>query len=466
MKPTSTDIAKTIDHEGKSVTIRGWVATVRDMGKIMFVDVRDHTGVIQVVCDGGGEKWAKLGNEYVVEITGEVRARGERFINDKLVTGKIELGASEITVINSSVDLPFELTKDTSGINEEVRLKYRYLDLRTERMAGNLRLRHKVMQFIRNFMDDRDFTEVETPTLIKGTPEGAREFVVPSRLHAGKFYVLPQSPQQFKQLLMVAGLGKYYQIARCYRDEDQRGDRQPEFTQLDVEMSFVQQEDILQIMEELMIALVKEVSPDKHFTQLPFPRLTYAEAMEKYGSDKPDLRKDKEDPKELAFAWVVDFPMFEKDEESGDIVPVHHPFTSPKVEDIAKMETNPLEVKADCFDLIANGFELSSGSIRIHDAELQRKIFERLGLSTEVIQAKFGHMLEAFTYGVPPHGGMAPGLDRIIMLLAEEPNIREVMAFPKTGDARDPLMGAPSAIEDIRLKDAHIKLDVVAKKTK
>lgn len=440
---------------GETVTIKGWVQNKRDMGQIAFVDIRDRTGLLQVVL-GDDIKHPKLGPEYVVEVTGKIVKRGERYINMKIATGDIEMQVSAITVINDSEDPPFEVRKDTSGINEEVRLQYRYLDMRTERMTANIVLRHKVVTFLREYLNRHDFIEVETPTLTKGTPEGAREFLVPSRLHEGKFYVLPQSPQQFKQLLMVGGIDRYYQIARSYRDEDQRGDRQPEFTQLDLEMSFVEQEDVLSLAESMMTELVETITPDKKLTATPWPRLTYDEAMKKYGTDKPDLRQDKNNPDELAFAWVVDFPMFEKDQE-GNIGALHHPFTSPHPEDIDKLESDPYSVRAYAYDIVLNGFELCSGSVRIHQPDLQKQIFKVLGLSDKQIQQKFGHMIEAFKYGAPPHAGLAPGIDRLVMVLANEPNIREVMAFPKTGDARDPLTGAPSEVEAKRLKEAHIK---------
>ncbi len=454
-KPKTTTIIEALEHVGETLTVRGWVHTIRNMGKIAFVEVRDHTAVLQVVVSDPSTL-PKLGNEYVVAVTGEVRKRGERFVNTKLPTGTIELGASEVVVLNESAELPFEIKKDTRDVNEELRLKYRYLDLRSERMAANLKLRHKVIKFIRDYLDNEGFIEIETPMLTKGTPEGAREFLVPSRLHAETFYVLPQSPQQFKQLLMVGGVGRYFQIARCMRDEDQRGDRQPEFTQLDLEMSFVTQEDILDLNERLVTKLVNQVTPDKKISKTPFPRLTYAEAMEKYGTDKPDLRNNPDDPNELAFAWVVDFPMFERGDKDG-LKAMHHPFTAPKPEDIGVLATDPLKARADCYDLVLNGYEISSGSIRIHDGSLQRQIFELLGLGEKEIQAKFGHIIEAFKYGAPPHGGMAPGIDRLVMLLADEPNIREVIAFPKTGDARDPLMGAPAAASAQALAEAHIK---------
>jgi aspartyl-tRNA synthetase len=450
-------VIETLDQVGKTVTVRGWVHTIRDMGKIVFIELRDYTGVLQVVVADPGTL-PKLGAEYVVAVTGEVRARGERFVNEKLATGTIELGAAKVEVLNESAELPFEIKKDTSDVHEELRLKYRYLDIRSQRMTDNLKLRHRVISYIRRFYDDHDFIEVETPLLTKGTPEGAREFLVPSRLHPERFYVLPQSPQQFKQLLMIAGLGRYYQIAKCLRDEDQRGDRQPEFTQLDVEMSFVTQEDVLQQTEAMLIGLVKAVTPHKQIQETPFPRLTYAESMERYGNDKPDLRKDKNDPNELAFAWVTDFPMFDKNKQTGQPDAMHHPFTAPLEKDPAKLKAmDPFAVASDAYDIVLNGYEIGGGSIRISNAELQQAVFEILGLSTAEITERFGHMLEAYRYGAPPHGGIAPGLDRIVMILAGEPNIREVIAFPKTGDARDPLTGAPTTASAQALAEAHIK---------
>lgn len=448
-------VVKTLEYIDQKVVICGWVHTIRDMGKIAFLEVRDHTAVIQVVVDNP-QKLPKLGAEYVVRVTGGVRKRGDRYINKNLETGTIELGADEVEVLNESKELPFELKKDTSEVNEELRLQYRYLDLRSARMAENIRLRYGITKFFRDYLHKEGFLEVETPLLTKGTPEGAREFLVPSRLHPEQFYVLPQSPQQFKQLLMVGGIGRYFQIARCMRDEDQRGDRQPEFTQLDMEMSFVGQEDILQLTEKMLIQLVDTVTPEKTITSRPFTRLTYAEAIEQYGTDKPDLRKDKNDPNELAFVWVTDFPLFEITTEGSKVDAAHHPFTAPHPGDMELLDSAPDKVRSQAYDIVLNGYELGSGSIRIHSAELQTKIFELLGLGKHEIQARFGHLLEAFTYGTPPHGGIAPGVDRLAMLLADEPNIREVIAFPKTGDARDPLTGAPSPAAAERLKEAHI----------
>lgn len=448
-------VIESLNHVSQNVEINGWVHTIRDMGQIAFIELRDNTGLVQVVVDDI-ENAPKLGVEYVISVRGKVRNRGERYINKRLKTGTVEIGAESIHVINMSADLPFEVKRDTSDVNEELRLKHRYLDLRSERMAANLKLRHNVLQFVRNFLDSHGFTEVDTPMLTKGTPEGAREFLVPSRLHPEEFYVLPQSPQQFKQLLMVGGVGSYFQIAKCLRDEDQRGDRQPEFTQIDMEMSFVQQEDILNINEQMMIELVEKVSPHKKITK-PFPRYTYAEVMEKYGTDKPDLRKNKDDNNELAFLWVTDFPMFEKNKETDKLDAMHHPFAAPKKEDLSKLDDHPIEVLADAYDLVLNGYEIAGGSIRIDDSSLQSKVFELLGLEEKEITQRFGHIIEAFKYGTPPHGGIAYGLDRLLMILANEPNIREVIAFPKTGDARDPLTGAPSEVSPERLSEAHVK---------
>jgi aspartyl-tRNA synthetase len=452
-------VLETLDHVGEETLLKGWVHVRRNMGKMVFIELRDRTGIIQVVFHPGNPDAlaaaADIRPEFVVAIRGKVNKRPEKQVVAGQPTGAVEFEALELTVLNAAKTPPFELTADTRAVDEELRLKYRYLDLRTERMRKNMVLRDKVVAHFREWLRKEGFIEFETPILTKGTPEGSREYLVPSRLHAGKFYVLPQSPQQFKQLLMVAGMERYFQIARCFRDEDQRGDRQPEFTQLDLEMSFVTQEDVLEICERMMIELVKAVAPGKTITQTPFPRFTYKEAMEKFGSDKPEIRKDKDDPHEFGFSWVLDFPMFEKG-SSGEIQAAHHPFCMPHPDDLALLDTDPFKVRAASYDLVLNGYELSSGSIRIHQRDLQYKIFELLGLSAETIQARFGHILEAFEYGAPPHGGMAPGIDRLVMILAEEPNIREVIAFPKTGDARDPMMGAPSTLPEAQLQEAHI----------
>lgn len=452
----------TVARVGEEVTVKGWVNIRRDMGKLAFLDMRDRSGLLQAVLVPGElteAAQALMGDirtEYCLSIRGVVQKRGEKQINPNIETGTVELLAKDIELLNPSKTPPFEL-QDTAGINEEARLKYRYLDLRSPRMLKNVMLRDQIITFLRNFLHGEGFIEVETPIMTKGTPEGSREYLVPSRLHAGDFYVLPQSPQQFKQLLMVGGIEKYFQIARCFRDEDQRGDRQPEFTQLDLEMSFVTQDDVLALNERMMIELIKTVAPEKTLTFSTFPRISYADSLKQYGNDKPDMRKDKDDPNELAFCWVVDFPMFEEDGEGG-IQAAHHPFCTPNPEDLHLLDTEPMKVRAASYDLVLNGYELSSGSIRIHQRDLQNKIFQLLGIPDAEIQARFGHMLEAFEYGAPPHGGMAPGIDRLVMLLANEPNIREVIPFPKTGDARDLLMGAPSSIEQKRLDEAHIAI--------
>jgi len=452
---------------GQHVKLAGWVNIRRDHGRLIFIDLRDRSGIIQAVVipdhEQAYDEAKRLRSEFVVEMEGMVKERPMSAKNEKSPTGGVELEVSLITILNESKNPPFEITEDTSQVREDLRLQYRYLDLRSQRLKNNIIARSKAVKFIRDFYTELGFVEIETPILTKGTPEGSREYAVPSRLHKGKFYVLPQSPQQFKQLLMVAGIERYFQIAKCFRDEDQRGDRQPEFTQLDVEMSFSSQQEIIDIFEKCITDLVKELYPQKKIQATPFPVLTYAESMEKYGSDKPDLRIDKNDPDELAFCWVVDFPMFEKNDQ-GEIGASHHPFTAPLDQDLHLLDTKPLEAKAKAYDIILNGYEIGGGSIRIHKKELQHKIFEILGLSEETIQKRFGHMLRAFEYGAPPHGGIAPGIDRIVMILQNEPNIREVMAFPKTGEAEDLMMGSPSELDETQLAEAGIK--VVKKKKK
>ena len=395
----------------------------------------------------------------MVEVRGKVNERPEKNRNANEPNGSIELEVSSITILNKAKTPPFELTEDTKHVNEDVRLKYRYLDLRTERMQKNIRMRDKIIVFFREYMHKNDFIEIETPMLMKGTPEGSREYIVPSRLEPGKFYALPQSPQQFKQLSMVAGFERYFQVARCMRDEDTRGDRQPEFTQLDYEMSFVTQEDVLKYTEAMFIALVEKLYPEKKISEIPFPRLTYKESVEKYGSDKPDLREDKDNPNELAFAWIIDFPMFEKNEQ-GELQASHHPFCAVKNEDKDKFMKGEdiMSIRASSYDLVLNGYELSSGSIRIHDSAEQKQVFNLLGISEEEQQRKFGHMLEAFTYGAPPHGGFAPGIDRIVMILQNEPNIREVIPYPKTGEGKDLMMDSPSEVSEKQLKELHLKI--------
>lgn len=446
---------------GKTVCLKGWVSVRRDHGKIIFIDLRDLTGLAQIVFVPNVECYetaTKLRSEWVVEIEGEVVARPEGMKNDKIVSGEVEIQAQKIKVLNEAITLPFEID-DTKKVGEEIRMKYRYLDLRSERMNKILKIRSKLNNFFRDYLSKLDFVEVETPYITKGTPEGAREFIVPARLQPGNFYVLPQSPQQFKQLLMVAGLEKYFQIARCFRDEDARGDRQAEFTQLDMEMSFIKSEDILQLMEKMIIEMVKKLFPEKRIMNIPFPRLTEDESIKKYNSDKPDLRKNKSNNNELAFCWVVDQTLFKYSDTDKKLTATHHLFTRPYDEDIKLLDKEPEKARAQSYDLVLNGFEIGGGSIRIHEKDLQEKIFEILEISNEDAKRRFGHMLEAFQFGAPPHGGIAIGLDRLMAILSNEESIREVIAFPKTGDNRDLMMEAPSSLPEEQLKEVHIKIN-------
>ena len=460
----SKDTAGKIDEQ---VTVKGWVDARRDHGKLVFIDLRDRTGLLQVVFWGGGNeelfnKAQTLRSEFVIEVTGKVQKRGENQINKDIPSGTVELAAETLTIISESEVPPFPINSERDEAGEAVRLQYRYLDLRSERMQKNIRMRHKFIKEIRNFLDNEDFVEIETPILTKSSPEGARDFLVPSRLSNGQFYALPQAPQQFKQISMIAGFEKYYQIAHCFRDEDLRGDRQPEFTQLDMEMSFVDQEDILELNERLFKAVIAKLYPNKRMPE-KFPRMTYDEVMEKYQSDKPDIRENKEDNDELAFLWVTDFPVFEKGDD-GKLTFAHNPFASPKDEDVEKLfsedEATLLSMRAKCYDLVLNGYELSSGSIRIHEPRIQKQVFQMMGLSDEQVEERFGNFLKAFKYGVPPHGGMAPGLDRVLMILQEEPTIREVIAFPKNGEMRDLMFDSPSKPSDKQLKELSIKVVV------
>lgn len=465
-----TYIGELASHVGKEVVIKGWVDVRRDQGKLIFFDFRDMTGYVQgVILPAAAEAHeigAKLRPEWVVEVRGKVNKRPEKNIQSEKQNGGVELEILSIVVLNEAETPPFDVSGDGRDVSEDIRLKYRYLDLRRPRLQRNIRVRDKVISFFRDYMHRHRFVEIETPILMRGTPEGSREYLVPSRLEQGKFYALPQSPQQFKQLSMVAGFERYFQIARCMRDEDTRGDRQPEFTQLDFEMSFVTQEDVLQFTEAMFIEMVKALFPEKHVSQTPFPRIAYRDSMERYGNDKPDLRKDKNDPNELAFAWIVDFPMFERADD-GTIQAAHHPFCSIKEEDVDKfMKGDDLfNIRANSYDLVLNGYELSSGSIRIHKSDMQQKVFEYLNISHEQQQKKFGHMLQAFKYGAPPHGGFAPGIDRTVMLLMNEPNIREVIPFPKTGEGKDLMMGSPAEVDKKQLDELGLEIKKPSKKS-
>jgi len=466
MRMTRTWNIETPQKVGETVRLNGWIHSIRRMGdKLAFIDLRDGTAIVQVVCykpdldDATKAAVDGLGNEYVIEVEGVVNARGAKQVNPDMPTGTVEVGVKALKVLNTCETPPFEINKDSREVNEELRLKYRYLDLRTERLHRNLLRRSEIIQTIRDSLFDERFVEVETAILTKGTPEGAREFIVPSRVHAGKFFVLPQSPQQFKQLLMVGGVERYFQIAKCFRDEDQRGDRQPEFTQVDLEMSFVEREDVMTIVEKTLVAMVQGLYPEKKFQTLPFPRITYKEAMEKYGTDRPDIREDKNDPNLLAFCWVIDFPFFEKTDEGGWTF-THNPFSRamPEHRQWLMDKANIGEILTTQYDVVLNGFEIGGGSIRNHEPEALKRVFEIMGIPDEDITSKFGHMIEAFKFGAPPHGGLALGLDRIVAILQNEPNIREVIAFPKTGDARDPMMGAPSDLPEKSLTEAHIQI--------
>ncbi|MFA6216086.1 MAG: aspartate--tRNA ligase [Candidatus Omnitrophota bacterium] len=442
-----------VSDVGKDVTVCGWVDSRRDHGKLIFIDLRDRYGLTQIVFipKESGEAYTQahdLRSEFVIKLKGKVNPRPKGTINPKLATGEVEIIACEMEILNMSLTPPFEVKEDLD-ISEEIRLKYRYIDLRRKNVFNNFVMRHKIYQVIRSFLNQQDFIECETPILTKSTPEGARDYLVPSRLNPGEFYALPQSPQLFKQILMVAGIEKYYQIAKCFRDEDLRADRQPEFTQLDIEMSFVNEEDIFALSEKVMQLIFKEIKGIE--LPIPFPRITYAEAQSKYNSDKPDLRKELNT--DFAFVWVIDFPLFKYNQDEKRWESEHHPFTAPVMEDLAILEQSPDKVKSRSYDLVLNGSEMGSGSIRIHNPELQERIFKLIGIEPDEARRRFGFLLEAFRFGAPPHGGVAFGLDRLLTILAGVSSIREVIAFPKTQKAFCPLTSAPSEVEQRQLKE-------------
>lgn len=433
---------------GKNVTLAGWVDSVRISGKIGFLHLRDRYGKTQVFLNKElAHQFRTLTKEDILQVKGKVQARPANQVKGK-GTGEIELLATTITVLKEVPALPLDLAVDST---EETRLQYRYLDLRQREMQENLLIRHTLALVIRKFLDQQGFVEIETPILAKSTPEGARDYLVPSRVFPGSFFALPQSPQIFKQLLMVAGFDKYFQIARCFRDEDLRADRQPEFTQLDMELSFVEEEDIYTVIEGLMKYVFKEVLGIELKT--PFPRISYAEAMKKYKTEKPDLRKK---DGEFAFCWITQFPLFEFSNEENRFVSVHHPFTCPNLEDVKLLHTDQGKVRSRAYDLVLNGVELGGGSIRISDEKLQQEVFTAIGMGEKEAQQKFGFLLEALKFA-PPHGGIAFGLDRWAMIMAGKKSIREVIAFPKNKDARDLMMDAPSEVSGEQLKELKIK---------
>ncbi len=460
MKRTHTCGELTDKNIGQKAVLLGWVHKRRDHGKIIFIDIRDRSGVTQIVFFKN-KKAEELRSEYVIAVKGAVQKRPKGTENPKIITGQVELAVEELTIMNPSLTPPFELDGDMDT-SEEVRLKYRYIDLRKSEIQEKIFLRHRVCKSMRDVLDKEGFIEIETPILTKSTPEGARDFLVPSRVNQGKFFALPQSPQLFKQLLMVSGFEKYFQIAKCFRDEDLRSDRQPEFTQLDMEMSFIDEEDIFSVTEEMLSFVFKNTLGKD--LKIPFPRISYEESMKKYKSDKPDLRK--KGSNDFEFLWVLNFPLFKFSEEEKRWDMEHHPFTSPIEEDISLIESSPAKVRSRAYDLVVNGVEIASGSIRIHSRELQEKIFKRIGMDATRAKERFGFLLEAFNYGAPPHGGIAFGLDRLLALMSGSESIREVIAFPKTQRAFCPMTETPSSVDEAQLKDLGIKIQTAKRKTK
>lgn len=456
-----TLVSESISKVGETVKLMGWVNTIREHGKVVFIDLRDRSGIVQVVFWGESAEMARsLGVEYVVEIDGIVKERSAGTVNPDIETGKIEIEGQKIVVLNASNTTPFELNKDTSNVDESLRLKYRYLDLRTERVSRNIKLRSEFVRRCREFLFKNQFTEIETPLLTKSTPEGSRDFVVPARLQPGKFYALPQSPQQYKQLLMTAGFERYFQTARAIRDEDLRADRGFEHTQIDLEMSFVERDDVMNMVEAMIIEVVEGMGFE--IKTKPFPRITYKESMEKYGADKFDLRTE-EDKKNgvLAYAWVVEFPFFEKTDE-GKWTFSHNPFSMPVAEHLEWLMEgkNVDQIMTTQYDLVCNGYESGGGSIRAHKPEILEATYKVMGYDAEEINKSVGHMIEAFGFGTPPHGGIAIGVERSIMNLTNEKYLREVQAFPMTGGGQTSVMEAPSALSEAQQKELGIKTDV------
>ena len=435
---------------GKKVTLCGWVDTVREHGAVIFIDLRDRYGKIQTVIHKKKETFAdakKVTMESCVQIKGEVKLRPKGTENKDVSSGKVEISMDEIQVFNLAPPLPFEI--NDKDLNEDIRLKYRFLDLRSERMQRNMILKSETLKAVRDFFYDEKFVEIETPILAKSTPEGARDYLVPSRNYAGRFYALPQSPQLFKQLSQVGGFDRYIQIARCFRDEDLRSDRQPEFTQIDVEMSFVEQEDIINLVEKLIKQVFKKtLNVD---LKTPFNRMDYDDAMKKYGTDRPDLRPETKE--KYSFTWVLNFPMFEYNKDEKTYSATHHPFTMP-----INLDKDKEKAKSQAYDLVLNGTEIGGGSIRIHNADLQQKVFDILKISKKEAEEKFGFLLKALSFGAPPHGGIAFGFDRLMQLLTEENSIRDVITFPKNKEAKDVMLDAPSDVADRQLKEAHISI--------